>query len=118
MLWKRQHMLTMPGCVVADYCKYSDYGFQKPTSFCSNCPLELKVCRKDSRCDHIMTPEEYLAMATAYPYYARKRKSGGVGTACHRNNKTVTFLPYAEFARVPEALIESIFQQIFPELLV
>jgi hypothetical protein len=115
MLWKREHMSDMPEAAIADYCKYSDYGFQKPTKFCCNYPLELKVCRKDSRCSHIMSPAEYLAVLAAKPYLAHKRKTGGAG-ACHRNNNTISSFSYATIARVPELLIQSIFEQLLPQL--
>ncbi len=57
-----------------DYCKYSDFGYKKPTTFLSNIPnLEPKICKKD--CDNMIENNLHVNLASnTYAIINGKRK--------------------------------------------
>ena len=86
---KMKDYLTHRNSYVVDYCKYSDWGYQKPTRiWTNNMNFKPLICKKD--CDHIVNGKHRTDLS--------KVLGGG------QNKKTLD-LKY----RIPHKLIESLF---------
>ena len=63
-----------------DYCKYSDWGYKKPTTFLTNIPnIQPKICKND--CDNMLEDKKKHQIKNCYSAYYKDKE--GVAHRCH-----------------------------------
>ena len=99
-LKNRDFMQDKDYCI-GDYCKYSDWGYKKPTIFFTNKPVSLHRCKRD--CDNMIWND-------GKPKYHKYSVGGGGATRRTRDHEIhgecTTKTTLQERYRIPEKLLK------------
>jgi len=96
----RPFMKDLPFCV-GDYCMYSDWGYQKPTIFFTNRPVQLYRCKKD--CSSIVVDEDgkkYHKTSMGGGHAKRRKRDHEIYGYSTTNTKLI------ERYRIPEKILK------------